>query len=653
MGRERRSPPLRRFHPALPLRRTLRLGFTLAVALTCLWFLSHKLAELDHGAIGARLASLHPLQWIGGLATVVLAFVAVSRQERVILRHFGHRIDRRHATGAAMATAAVSQALGFGPFVGAVVRARLLPELSLKQSFLISAAITVGFFGGAALVALAFLALGGSVLAGLALVAALGAVVARAFRAGGRLPKAAAILALAFWVAVDLLALSFAFWVLLPTGPGMGWSEVVVAFTLALSLGLLSGSPAGTGPFEALVLLQLPQVPPEALVAGLLAFRGVAYVLPALIGAGWALIGRAILPPPQIEPVTFLPPATVAYALYDRAEVQLARQGDLDLLRDTMGQLWATTVLGTQRVVVGGPSVLPGRALSRSLEPIFDLCRDEGRGVLFYKIAARQALAARAAGLAVLHIALEAVIDPRRHSTEGPRHAGLRRKLRHATKAGVRVRAAPMSEEVVARMAEVASDWAGRHGGERGLTTGRWGVDYIAGQKLFLAEDAAGQILAFATFHATAGEWVLDLVRFGRDTPDGTLYLIVQTAIEAARAAGVTRFSLAAVPCEGFGLRGPLGRRLRPFSARARGLYQFKSTFAPTWEPRYAAAPGWLALLSGLLLLAAGIRLRRAPAKADPAGAGFGAATGGARIAHLPRLRPRRKPPAEGERRAG
>lgn len=644
-GQTERSSPLPRLHPAPTLRRTLRLGFTLAVVTSCLWFLSLKLADFDHGAIGARLASLQPLQWIGGLAAVVVAFVAVSRQERVILRHFGHRIDRRHAVGAAMATAAVSQALGFGPFVGAVVRARLLPELSLKQSFLISAAITVGFFGGAALVALAFLALGGSGLAGLGLVLALGAVVARAFWAAEAWPRAATILALAFWVAVDLLALSFAFWVLLPTGPGMGWSEVVVAFTLALSLGLLSGSPAGTGPFEALVLVQLPEVPPEALLAGLLAFRGVAYALPALIGAGWALIGRAVLPPPRIEPATFLEPTTVPYALYDRAEVQLARQGDLDLVRDPRGQLWATTVVGMQRVVVGEPSVLPGRAATRSLEPVLDLCRDEGRGVLFYKIAARQALAARAAGLAVLHIALEAVIDPHRHTTEGPRHAGLRRKLRHATKAGVRVRPAMMSEEVVARMAEVAADWAARHGGERGLTTGRWGVDYIAGQKLFLAESACGQILAFATFHATAGEWVLDLVRFAKDTPDGTLYLIVQTAIEAAKAAGVSRFSLAAVPCEGFGLRGPLGRRLRPFSAKARGLYQFKSTFAPVWEPRYAAAPGWLALLSGLLLLAAGIRLRRAPAKPNRRSL-WASPNSGARVTQL-----RRKPP-EPERRA-
>lgn len=605
--------------PAPQFRRlAARLGVTLAILAACLWFLGTRLQDIDGAALAQSLSGLHPLQWGFGLFAVFLAFLAVGRQERVILHHFGFDIDRLHVTTAAMATAGVSQCLGFGPVVGAMIRARLLPDLGLRQSFMVSAATTMGFFGGAGLVAATFLALNGSLWAGLGLVLALGLILARNLAGerswrGIRLPGTGAILALMGWVAVDLLCLSFAFWVLLPWGSGPGWVEVVAAFITSLALGLMSGSPAGTGAFEALVILQLPQMAPEPLLAGLLAFRGAAYALPAALGACWTLVGRSLLRAPRPGPQR-LDPASVPFAALDRAEVQLVRQGDLELLRDRMGQLWATTVLGAQRALIGDPVVPVGRR--HALSPGAEICRREGRGALFYKIGARQALAARRAGMAVLRIASEAVIQPAAHSTEGPRHAGLRRKLRHAGKAGIVVRERQLDLELAIEMAGLARVWARAHGGERGLTTGRWGVTYVSGQRLFVAQDATGRLQAFATFHACEREWVLDLIRFGKTVPDGTLYLIVQTALMQAKAEGVARFSLAAVPTESFGLEGMLGRRLRPFSQRARGLYQFKSTFAPTWEPRYAAAPGWLGLLGGLLLLARAIRQKRAGERA-------------------------------------
>ena len=449
------------------------------------------------------------------------------------------------------------------------------------------------------------------------MVAVLALIASRAFWPtlrwrGLGLPSAATMLALIFWVAVDFLALALAFWALLPQGHGQEVMQVLAGFTLSLAIGLLSGSPAGTGPFESLLFLQLPGVEAEVLIAGLLAFRAVSYALPALIGAAWALTSRMLLPPAEPAPAEGATPGLTVFAPYDRAEVQLSHQAELELLRDRRGQLWTSTVVGGVRVLVGEPAVIAGRARWRSLEPVFDFCAHEQRNPLFYKIGQRQALAARKARYRVLRISAEAVIDPQAHTTEGPKHANLRRKLRHAAKAGVTVTELParvLPPVALAEMDALAQDWARRHGGERGLTTGRWNKDYARKQRIFAAHDASGRMLAFATFHATAQEWVLDLMRFGEGTPDGTLYLIVHEAILAARALYVPRFSLAAVPAESFGLGGLLGRKLKPFSQKARGLHQFKSTFAPRWEPRYAAASNWLALLSGLALLAGGIHL--------------------------------------------
>lgn len=128
------------------------------------------------------------------------------------------------------------------------------------------------------MVTLAFLALRGSVVAGLGLGLVLGVIALRSLRAvsaraAGACPRRRR--PCRFWPGGGrprrpLLA----FWVLLPIGHGHGWAEVGTAFMLALAPGLMTGSPAGTGPFEALVLVQLPAIAPEALVAGLLAFAG-------------------------------------------------------------------------------------------------------------------------------------------------------------------------------------------------------------------------------------------------------------------------------------------------------------------------------------------------------------------------------------------
>lgn len=616
MGGNRRKPKLQRIpsHPLLRLASlALRLGGTLTVVGICLWFLGTRLQGFDAAEVWAEIGRLYPWQWAGGIAAVAVAFLAVARQERVILRHLGLHVDGVHLAATAMATAGVSQAVGFGPVVGALLRARMLKQITLRQSFLVSAATTIGFFSGAGLLTLGLMAANGSVLAGVATVAILGLVALRGLRSevgwrSLRLPSAVSSLALLFWVALDLMALGSAFWVLLPPGHGIDWVEAATAFVLSLTFALMSGSPAGTGPFEALVLVQLPDLPPETLIAGLIAFRGTAYLLPAVLGAVWSLLAPLVLPRARPCPVDFVGPEA-AFTAPDRAEVLLARQGDLKLARDDLGQVWTTTHLGGHRLMIGEPACPADRSPVRCLGPFFDLCAYEGIPPLFYKIGPRQALAAREAGMAVWRIAQEAVIDPQRHTTEGPAHAGLRRKLRHAVKSGVVLRdggSLPLDE-----MARLSADWAKRHGGERGLTTGRWGAEYVAGQRVLRAEDASGRLLAFVTFHVTQKDWVLDLIRFAKDVPDGTLYLLIQSAIEAARQDGAERLSLAAIPCEGFSARGWRGRVLQRLTRGSRGLHQFKATFAPRWESRYAAAPSWIGLCLGLALVALALRIPR------------------------------------------
>jgi phosphatidylglycerol lysyltransferase len=261
--------------------------------------------------------------------------------------------------------------------------------------------------------------------------------------------------------------------------------------------------------------------------------------------------------------------------------------------------------------------------------------RSAGLSPCLYKVGPRTALIARCAGWAVLPVAEDLWLDPGRWHEGGHGQARLRRKLRRAEAAGISIaRHGPGAPLPLDEMAAVAADWAGRHGGERGLSMGRFDPGLLARQQVFTAS-AGGRMVAFASFHASRREWTLDLMRQAADCPDGAMQALVASAIDAARAAGLPRLSLAAVPAapSGRGAVPALQRRLARASA---GLVQFKTAFAPRRQRLYLAAPGRLALLRAAADLAWAIHHPRPLAAAQGAAAGgtSGRAFGGARAIH-------------------
>ena len=345
----------------------------------------------------------------------------------------------------------------------------------------------------------------------------------------------------------------------------------------------------------------------EGLVAGIIAFRVLAYLVPALCGGLWALRGAAT------EGVAAVPfemrhMAMAGLRALPSSEAQLIRQGALTLLCDP-GPVWLSGRLNHTRVGMG--PVLAGGGVA-ALPTLERMAQVEGRLPMAYKIDARLAVLARARGYAVVRMAREAVLNPQSFTQAGGDKARLRRKLAHARKAGVVVMPVAGLDPVEADA--VVTDWTAVHGRERGFSMGRWQADYVAGQRVIAARSAAGVLLAFVTFHAGAQDWTLDLVRFRPGTPDGTTYAMILCALDLARAEGVTRLSLAAVPEPGFGLPGPLGRGLARLMARRTGLGQFKAAFAPQWQDCYAAAPSRLGLVLGGVEVALAV-LR--PAKLD------------------------------------
>jgi glycosyltransferase 2 family protein len=106
-------------------------------------------------------------------------------------------------------------------------------------------------------------------------------------RAGWRLvlPSARATLVQIGVGAADLSLVTLAMYALLPSSPALGFLTIVVTFLTALLLGTVSHAPGGLGVIEATMLLGLPQFQKEELVAALLTFRVLYFMLPLLLAA--------------------------------------------------------------------------------------------------------------------------------------------------------------------------------------------------------------------------------------------------------------------------------------------------------------------------------------------------------------------------------
>jgi len=98
---------------------------------------------------------------------------------------------------------------------------------------------------------------------------------------------------------LDLGCCAAAMYMLVPDEPNLGFVTVAVIFVAATLLGFASHAPGGLGVFDAAMLVALWQFDKEALLAGLLLFRLLYYIVPfvlalAILGARELLLSRTV-----------------------------------------------------------------------------------------------------------------------------------------------------------------------------------------------------------------------------------------------------------------------------------------------------------------------------------------------------------------------
>ena len=293
------------------LRRQQRLIMPLALACICglalLWI--QKLSRhMDYHAISRAICDMPLRPLLYATAATGISFLALIARDASILRRMGVKITPVSLWIGAGCGSALGNAVGFGPLTGGAVRYRIYGAAGVSAGRVarLMMDITLSFGIGLAVFA-AGSALGAApAIAGLLrtstawvyaicipIMAASGMMLVvggrPAFRVGRwdmAWPSRRYLVEQFVLVAIDVAAAAATLWVLLPHHSHVGFLPFIAVFSVATLLGVISHVPGGLGVFEAAVVFALGHTTaPSAVVAALLAYRVIYFLLPLLVSA--------------------------------------------------------------------------------------------------------------------------------------------------------------------------------------------------------------------------------------------------------------------------------------------------------------------------------------------------------------------------------
>ena len=265
--------------------------------------------SFDLGAVWDVILGLPPRLLLEAVLATVASYAALVLRDALGLREAGARPGWQTLLVGAVGAVAVGNAVGFGAVTGAAVRYRVYGAAGVtamqvaRITLLTNICFTLGLLalgGAGAILAAPALApalglrpgllagLGGLMLAGGLAPLLLGGRGGRPIRVW-RLefePPARPVAMAQFALSVlDLLAAGTVLYCLLPEAR-IGLPTFLAIYSCATLLGVLSHAPAGLGAFDAVLLLALGgRAPAGTVVAGLLAFRAIYFLLPLAVAA--------------------------------------------------------------------------------------------------------------------------------------------------------------------------------------------------------------------------------------------------------------------------------------------------------------------------------------------------------------------------------
>ncbi len=261
-------------------------------------------------------------------------------------------------------------------------------------------------------------------------------------------------------------------------------------------------------------------------------------------------------------------------------------------------------------VALGDPVAADHAAFTRVLQEFIDFCDANGWRVAFHQTSPHRRSAYQAAGLTVLKIGEEAVVDVERFSLAGHAMKGLRAALNRLQREGYTATYVmpPLAPDLVAELRAVSDNWLDLPGRrERGFTVGTFDDGYVAGTPVMHLTGPDGRVVAFVNLvpDGVADEATIDLMRHRAAAPNGAMDAVFAQLLLHLRDQGYRRFSLGMAPWAEVGTSTDAPFRERVLGALAQhldhffsdeGLRAYKDKFRPIWEPRFLVYDGDAAL---------------------------------------------------------
>ncbi len=270
--------------------------------------LSHLLREVHMHDIRAAWAQVGVLHLLAAAGLTAISYLALTLYDVLALRAIDRPLPYRVAALASFTSYTLSHNLGLALFTGGSARYRIYSAHGLGAGDVgrVVAIAGLTFWGGVFTLAGAMLALfpGGPGFAdfapspwvwrasGIALLALIIGALAwsgpsgrtvRIWKWDLRIPGYRTAFAQLGVATVDLMAASAALLVLVPGASLADWPVFFIGYILAIIAVLVTHVPGGLGVFEAVIVAALPGTPRPELIAALLGYRLVYYILPLLI----------------------------------------------------------------------------------------------------------------------------------------------------------------------------------------------------------------------------------------------------------------------------------------------------------------------------------------------------------------------------------
>jgi uncharacterized membrane protein YbhN (UPF0104 family) len=294
--------------------KTIAALLSLGLAGLSIYVLAHTIAGVDPAQLRQAIAATGGDQIACALGLTFVSFLALTGYDALALRQLRLHVPYKTTALASFASYAISFTLGFPLITAGSVRYWIYSQKGLSAGKVASLTIIAGvtfWLGMAFVIGISLVFRGHAIselnhidpqlnrLMGYGILAALVAylswvsslkrhVKVQGFRL--ELPGFQLTLGQVILGVIDLCAASGVLFCLLPAQRGLDYFTFAATYVFACILGIASNAPGGIGVFEAAILKSVPVTSQEALLASLLLFRILYYLVPfvlalALLGA--------------------------------------------------------------------------------------------------------------------------------------------------------------------------------------------------------------------------------------------------------------------------------------------------------------------------------------------------------------------------------